>query len=88
MQKNIHNIISNIANPSAEYSLLFHATYIRKLCALKAKMSNYQFDYTGSNNWVGAPKEISSDLTNPMNAQMFTPLKNAHDIYLTFNVEF
>ena len=49
---------------------------------------NYQFDYTGSNNWVGAPKEISSDLTNPMNAQMFTPLKSAHDIYLTFNVEF
>jgi hypothetical protein len=49
---------------------------------------NYQFDYTGSNNWLGAPKKISSDLTNPMNAQMFTPLESAHDIYLTFNVEF
>jgi Protein of unknown function (DUF3373) len=47
----------------------------------------YQFDYTGSSNWVGAPKKIS-DVNNPMNAQLFPPLKNAEDLYLTFNVEF
>ncbi|MDA8077349.1 MAG: DUF3373 domain-containing protein [Nitrospiraceae bacterium] len=47
----------------------------------------YSFKYTGSNNWVGAPKSMS-DLSNPMNAQMFPPLKKANDIYLTFDVTF
>jgi hypothetical protein len=47
----------------------------------------YDFDYTGSNNWVGGPTNIS-DLANPMNAQMFVPLKNAQDIYATFEVHF
>ncbi|MBI5640983.1 MAG: DUF3373 family protein [Nitrospirae bacterium] len=47
----------------------------------------YDFKYTGSNNWVGAPKKIS-DLNNPMNAQMFPPLDKATDIYLTFDVTF
>jgi hypothetical protein len=47
----------------------------------------YKFDYTGSNNWVGAPKKIS-DLANPANAQMLTPIEKATDIYLTFDVRF
>jgi len=47
----------------------------------------YDFQYTGSNNWVGQPKSMS-DLGNPMNAQMFPPLDKAHDIYLTFDVTF
>lgn len=47
----------------------------------------YAFDYTGSNNWVGAPKDID-ELSSPANAQMFSPVENAHDVYLTFNVEF
>jgi hypothetical protein len=54
----------------------------------------YDFDYTGSNNWVGAPKKIEDlcgDFTNPAcfaNAQFFTPLESAHDVYLTFEVRF
>ncbi|CAK0747664.1 conserved hypothetical protein [Gammaproteobacteria bacterium] len=48
---------------------------------------HYTFKYTGSNNWLGAPKSIE-DLNNPMNAQMLTPLKKADDIYLTFDVSF
>jgi cell division protein FtsB len=49
----------------------------------------YNFDYTGSNNWIGAPHEISDlTTTDPSKAQLFAPLENAHDIYLTFNVEF
>jgi hypothetical protein len=48
----------------------------------------YQFDYTGSNNWVGAPKKISDLATSPANAQMLAPVEKATDIYLTFEVRF
>ncbi|MFZ5997702.1 MAG: DUF3373 domain-containing protein [Nitrospirota bacterium] len=49
----------------------------------------YDFEYTGSNNWVGKPKKIGDELsTNPLNAQMFAPLEKAHDVYLTFDVLF
>ncbi len=47
----------------------------------------YNFKQTGSNNWVGSPVSIGS-LNNPMNAQMLTPLKDARDVYLTFDVAF
>lgn len=47
----------------------------------------YDFDYTGSNNWVGAPVKIG-DLDNMMVAQMLTPLKNARDLYATMEVRF
>jgi hypothetical protein len=46
----------------------------------------YDFEYTGSNNWVGAPQKIS-DLT-AASMQMMPPLKNAQDIYATFEVKF
>ena len=49
----------------------------------------YNFDYTGSNNWVGAPVKISDlNMINPMNAQFFAPVKKAQDLYLTFDVRF
>ena len=45
----------------------------------------YDFQYTGSNNWVGAPVRMSE-----VNGQMMTltPLKNGSDIYATFEVKF
>ncbi|PJB45418.1 MAG: DUF3373 domain-containing protein [Comamonadaceae bacterium CG_4_9_14_3_um_filter_60_33] len=45
----------------------------------------YKFDYTGSNNWVGAPVEI-----NAVNGDMMTttPLENAVNLYATFEVKF
>jgi hypothetical protein len=46
----------------------------------------YDFDYTGSNNWVGAPKKISE--IQPTDLMMLTPVKSAHDIYGTFEVKF
>ena len=46
----------------------------------------YDFEYTGSNNWVGAPVKIS-DIT-PGTMLMMTPVKKAHDIYATFEVKF
>ena len=46
----------------------------------------YDFEYTGSNNWVGAPKKISS--IQPTDLMLLAPLKEAHDIYGTFEVKF
>ena len=48
----------------------------------------YDFEYTGSNNWVGAPVKMSEVGASPFNAQMFAPLKNAQDVYVTFEVKF
>jgi hypothetical protein len=48
----------------------------------------YDFQYTGSNSWLGEPKKISDLTADPNNAQLMTPIKNAHDIYLTFDVVF
>ncbi|MDP2171726.1 MAG: DUF3373 domain-containing protein [Rhodocyclaceae bacterium] len=45
----------------------------------------YNFKYTGSNNWVGKPIAIS-DVSGQM--MTTTPLKNASDIYATFEVKF
>lgn len=54
---------------------------------IKVGYQYYDFDYSGSNNWVGAPVRIA-DLNNPANAQMLTPLKTAQDLYATFEVKF
>jgi len=45
----------------------------------------YTFEYSGSNNWVGAPVKISD-----VNGQMMTttPLKSASNLYATFEVKF
>lgn len=45
----------------------------------------YDFKYTGSNNWVGAPVAMSD-----VNGQMMTltPLKHALDVYFTAEVKF
>ncbi len=49
----------------------------------------YDFEYTGSNFWIGTPKEISKlSITNPMDAQMLAPVEKAKDLYLTFDVQF
>jgi hypothetical protein len=45
----------------------------------------YDFKYTGSNNWVGAPVRIS-DVNGQFSA--LAPLKKAWDIYGTFEVKF
>jgi hypothetical protein len=45
----------------------------------------YDFEYTGSNNWVGAPVKMS-DVNGQM--MLLAPLKKAHDVYATFEVKF
>ncbi len=46
----------------------------------------YDFEYTNSNNWVGAPVKISSIKTSDM--LLLAPVKTAHDVYATFEVKF
>ena len=46
---------------------------------------HYDFQYTGSNNWVGAPVRIS-DVTGQM--MTTTPLKKASNLYATLEVKF
>jgi len=50
----------------------------------------YDFHYTGSNNWVGAPIKISDLAAYQAAGGMLlqAPVKEAHDIYGTFEVHF
>ncbi|GAB4362230.1 MAG: DUF3373 domain-containing protein [Deltaproteobacteria bacterium] len=48
----------------------------------------YDFDYTGSNNWVGSPVKIADLANSPANAQMLIPMKNAQDLYGMLEVHF
>jgi hypothetical protein len=49
----------------------------------------YKFDFTGSNNWVGTPQKIADlTTTDTSKAQFFAPLKDAKDLYFTFDVLF
>ncbi len=49
-------------------------------------VKHYDFKYTGSNNWVGAPVAISS--VNGADMMATTPMKTATDIYATFEAKF
>ena len=53
---------------------------------VKVGYQYYDFEYTGSNNWVGAPVKISDISSSTM--LMTTPVKSAQDIYATFEVHF
>jgi hypothetical protein len=46
----------------------------------------YDFEYTGSNNWVGAPKKISDIQSTDL--MLMAPMKSAQNIYGTFEVKF
>ncbi|MDD2851097.1 MAG: DUF3373 domain-containing protein [Desulfuromonadaceae bacterium] len=46
----------------------------------------YDFEYTGSNNWVGAPKKISEIQSTDL--MLMAPLKSAQNVYGTFEVQF
>jgi hypothetical protein len=53
---------------------------------VKVGYQYYDFQYTGSNNWVGGSEKISGlSATSP---QMFPPVKKAQDLYATLEVRF
>nr|WP_319566666.1 DUF3373 family protein [uncultured Rhodoferax sp.] len=60
------------------------SSYVSK-AFFRVGVQYYKFDYTGSNNWVGAPVAISA-----VNGDMITttPLENAVNLYATFEVKF
>ncbi len=66
-----------------------HAKPIDKvgLAFFRLGFQHYTFNNTGSNSWVG-PSISMDDINTPAGAQLFTPIKNANDMYLTFNVDF
>lgn len=57
---------------------------------VKIGYQQYDFEYTGSNFWIGAPAKIS-DLratTDPNQGNFFAAVDKATDIYATFEVQF
>ena len=46
----------------------------------------YDFQYTGSNSWVGAPQVIKNLTLADM--QFMAPIRSAYDIYTTFEIRF
>jgi hypothetical protein len=46
----------------------------------------YDFEYTGSNNWVGKPQKISTIRSSDI--MLMAPVTKAHDVYATFEVHF
>lgn len=53
---------------------------------IKIGYQYYDFEYTGSNNWVGAPVKISDIKSTDL--MLMAPVKEAHDLYATFEVKF
>lgn len=70
-----------------EFKLEAISSYASKTF-LRVGFQYYDFDYTGSNNWVGAPVDMDELRASPQNAQFLTPMKNAQDIYATLEVKF
>jgi hypothetical protein len=48
---------------------------------------HYEYNYTGSGNWLGAPADID-DLDDPLNAQFFAPIDSMDQVYLTLEAWF
>jgi len=48
---------------------------------------HYEYDYTGSGNWLGAPVDID-ELDDPMNAQFGPPIDSMDQVYLTMEAWF
>ena len=48
---------------------------------------HYEYDYTGSGNWLGAPADID-ELDDPLNAQFFAPIEKMDQVYLTMEASF
>jgi hypothetical protein len=61
------------------------SSYVSK-AFFKVGYQYYDFEYTGSNSWIGAAQKISSLTIN--DTQLTAPMDSAQDIYATFEVHF
>ena len=48
---------------------------------------HYEYDYTGSGTWLGAPVDLD-DLDDPLNAQFYAPIDSMDQVYLTMEAYF
>jgi len=48
---------------------------------------HYEYNYTGSGNWLGAPVDIDK-LDDPLSAQFFAPIERMDQVYLTLEAWF
>lgn len=53
---------------------------------VKVGYQYYDFEYTGSNNWVGAPVKISDIKSTDL--MLMAPVKSAHNVFGSFEVQF
>jgi hypothetical protein len=49
---------------------------------------HYEYDYTGSGFWLGAPQDISELANDPLAAQFYVPVESADQVYLTMEAWF
>ena len=49
---------------------------------------HYDYDYTGSGFWLGAPEDIDDLAKDPLAAQFYAPVDSMDQVYLTFEARF
>ena len=49
---------------------------------------HYDYDYTGSGYWLGAPADISELANDPLNAQLYPAVESMDQVYLTMEAWF
>ncbi|MGV1100473.1 DUF3373 family protein [Thiovibrio sp. JS02] len=49
---------------------------------------HYEYDYTGSGFWLGAPHKVEDLANDPLYAQFYTPIESMDQVYLTFEAAF
>ncbi len=49
---------------------------------------HYEYDYTGSGSWLGAPVDLDDLTSDPFNAQFFAPIESQDQFYVTFEATF
>ncbi len=54
---------------------------------MRVGYQHYEYDYTGSGNWLGASADID-ELDDPLNAQFWAPIDSMDQAYMTMDVMF
>ena len=55
---------------------------------MRLGFQHYEYNYTGSGFWLGAPHKIEDLASDPLNAQFYTPIDKMDQVYLTFEASF
>ena len=55
---------------------------------MRLGFQHYDYNYTGSGFWLGAPQKIDELAMDPLSAQFYTPIDKMDQVYLTFEASF